>query len=256
MPLRETALTVIVVPEDGGASRTFRVGRRRLRRLKVGTAALLVLLTVGLVSWPVLAVRSWQAERLEARVAELEGERTQVAALAAALEELEGRYERLRSMFGSDQPLPSSGLWLPPPASGGTGVGSADADALPGAWPLADRGFVTQSLLEEGSGQQHPGVDIAVPAHTYVRAAGAGTVAEIGDDPIYGIYVALDHGQGYSSLYAHTAEAFVSPGQTVRRGEVIALSGNTGRSTAPHLHFEILQDGAPVDPLRLVRPPS
>lgn len=255
MPMRETGLTVIVVPEDGGASRTFRVGRRRMRKIKAWVAALLVVLTVGVVSWPVLAFRSWHAGRLESRVAELEVERTQVAELVAALEELEGRYARLRSMFGADQPLPSNGLWLPP-ASGGAGTGAADAEALPGAWPLAARGFVTQSLLEEGSGRQHPGVDIAVPAHTYVRAAGAGTVAEVGDDPVYGVYVALDHGQGYSSLYAHTAEAFVEAGQAVRRGEVIALSGNSGRSTAPHLHFEILQNGAPVDPLRLVRPPS
>ncbi len=256
MTLREPGLSIIVVPEDGGASRTFRIGRRRLRRLKAAAAAAALLVAVGVVTWPVLAVRSWQAGRLQERVADLEGERIQVAALAEALEELEARYERLRSMFGADQAAPSSGVWLPPPASGGSGTATDDVDAMPGAWPLADRGFITQSLLEEVSGQQHPGVDIAVPAHTYVRAAGAGTVAEVGDDPVYGVYVTLDHGQGYSSLYAHAAESFVSPGQQVRRGEVIALSGNTGRSTAPHLHFEILQNGAPVDPLRLVRPPS
>jgi murein DD-endopeptidase MepM/ murein hydrolase activator NlpD len=89
-----------------------------------------------------------------------------------------------------------------------------------------------------------------------VRATAAGQVVDVGEDPVYGFYVRLDHGQGYASLYAHTAETYVTSGQRVRSGEVIALSGSTGRSTAPHLHFEITLDGAAVDPLTLVRPPS
>jgi murein DD-endopeptidase MepM/ murein hydrolase activator NlpD len=98
-------------------------------------------------------------------------------------------------------------------------------------------------------------LDVAVPADTYVRAAGAGVVVDVGEDLVYGRFVSLDHGGGYRSLYGHASETLVELGQRVRRNEVIALSGSTGRSTAPHLHFEILLNGEPLDPLTMVRQP-
>jgi murein DD-endopeptidase MepM/ murein hydrolase activator NlpD len=252
---REPALSIIVVPEDGGTSRTYRLSRGRVRLMVAGAAALVVVLALLVGSWWYLAARAARVETLETRLAELESEHVQVAELAQALDDVESRYARLRELFGSGE-SGASYLWLPPPNSGSSRPpGGSASEATPSAWPLADRGFVTQSLLDGDAGE-HPGVDIAVAADTYVRAAGAATVAEVGDDPVYGNYVALDHGQGYSSLYAHASVTFVEVGQVVRRGEVIALSGNTGRSTAPHLHFEILREGEPVDPLTLVRPPA
>jgi len=252
---REPGLSIIVVPEDGGASRTYRFTRRRLRLYVTvgGAAALVLVLMVG--SWFYLAIRAARVSRLEDRIAQFEAERGQIAELARTLDELEARYGDIRGLFGMDS-LGASDLWLPPPGAGRLRTPSAgDTVSAPTAWPLSERGYVTQSLLEGDKGE-HPGVDIAVPTDTYIRAAGAGIVADVGEDPIYGNYVAVDHGQGYSSLYAHASTTFVTPGESVRRGEVIALSGNTGRSTAPHLHFEILLDGAPVDPLTLVRPPA
>lgn len=250
---REPGLSIIVVPEDGGSSRTFRLSRLRLRLVKAAGAAVGVLLLFMLGSWLFLALRASRVQELETRVAGLEQDLAQAAQLARALDELEARYERLRGMFGSGA---ATGLWLPPPTGAARSPSEAgDAENLPSAWPLSDRGFISQSLLE-GEAGEHPGVDIAVPTDTYIRAAGAGTVAEVGEDPVYGVYVALDHGQGYSSLYAHASLAFVAQGQPVRKGEVIALSGNTGRSTAPHLHFEIMLEGATVDPLSMVRPPA
>ena len=99
------------------------------------------------------------------------------------------------------------------------------------------------------------GVDIAVPTDSYIRAAGGGTVVDGGEDPVYGRFVVLDHGEGYSSLYGHASQILVERGQRVRKNEVIALSGSTGRSTAPHLHFEILLNGEAVDPLSMVTQP-
>src|SRR5690606_28690646 len=123
---------------------------------------------------------------------------------------------------------------------------SAEA-MLPTAWPLAGRGFVTREHLAEIPGE-HPGIDIAVAEGTYVRAAGGGVVEEAGSDDIYGNFIRIRHAGGYESVYGHASELFVAPADTVRRNEVIALSGNTGRSTAPHLHFEIWRNGEPIDP--------
>ena len=113
---------------------------------------------------------------------------------------------------------------------------------------------MTQALIE-GLVGEHPGLDIAIPTGSYIRAAGGGVVAEAGEDPLYGRFVRLDHGDGYRSLYAHASVTFVTAGDLVRQNEVIALSGSTGRSTAPHLHFEILRNNEPVDPLTILDRP-
>jgi murein DD-endopeptidase MepM/ murein hydrolase activator NlpD len=84
---------------------------------------------------------------------------------------------------------------------------------------------------------------------SYVRTTQGGVVLETGDDAAYGLYVKVMHDAGISSLYAHNSWLFVSAGDSVEIGEVIALSGNSGRSTAPHLHVEIEREGLAVDPL-------
>ena len=78
---------------------------------------------------------------------------------------------------------------------------------------------------------------------------------DVGEDPTYGKYVRIDHANGYETLYAHASHTSVELGEDVRKNEVIALSGSTGKSTAPHLHFEILFEGERVDPLELVEQP-
>jgi murein DD-endopeptidase MepM/ murein hydrolase activator NlpD len=94
----------------------------------------------------------------------------------------------------------------------------------------------------------HNGVDFMLPVGTPILAAGAGVVSEAGWDPQYGHTVVIKHQDGYASRYAHAVELDVKPGQVVERGQVIAKSGNSGRSTGPHLHFEIIRHGKHVDP--------
>jgi murein DD-endopeptidase MepM/ murein hydrolase activator NlpD len=92
-----------------------------------------------------------------------------------------------------------------------------------------------------------------VPVGSDVRATGGGVVREIGQDSAYGLYVLIQHPQGYQSMYGHLSRILVARNDAVRAGQVIALSGNTGHSTAPHLHFEIRRGGQSLDPLTLVR---
>ena len=81
-------------------------------------------------------------------------------------------------------------------------------------------------------------------------------MVDLGEDKVYGRFIVIDHGGGYSTVYAHASLHLVEKGQHVREREVIALSGSTGQSTAPHLHFEILLGGEVVDPLTMVEQPS
>lgn len=252
-------LTVMVVPDRGQESRTLRFSYAMLRVL-AGLAALCALaLTLVAGSWWYLAARAARVAELESQVTALEAERERIQQLGQRLEAIERQYGHIRGLFGAATPASPSDVWLPPPSTPGRGSASPRTTAtasLPTSWPLTERGFVTQGLLDaESVDGAHPGVDIAVATDSYIRAAGAGTVVDVGEDPVYGFFVVLDHGDGYTSLYGHASRNLVVRGQRVRRNEVIALSGSTGRSTAPHLHFEILLNGEAVDPLSLVQQP-
>lgn len=251
-------LTLMLVPDRGQESRTLRLSYGVLRVLAGVTAALALALTLIAGSWWYLAARAARANELEAQVAALEAERERIQELGRQLEGIERQYGRIRDLFGTTPAEVPSDVWLPPPTTGRrpSAPRTTATASLPTSWPLTERGFVTQGLLDApGPDGSHPGLDIAVPTDSYIRAAGAGTVVDVGDDPVYGFFVVLDHGEGYTTLYGHASLNLVSRGQRVRRNEVIALSGSTGRSTAPHLHFEILLNGEAVDPLSLVDQP-
>ena len=100
-----------------------------------------------------------------------------------------------------------------------------------------------------GERRGHTGMDLAVPTGTSVRAALPGTVTvSTYNQGGYGYYVMIDHGTGLSTLYGHNSQLLVRVGQTVEAGDVIALSGSTGRSTGPHLHFEVRINGERTNP--------
>ena len=94
----------------------------------------------------------------------------------------------------------------------------------------------------------HEGMDFSAPVGTDIFATGNGTVVYSGWRQGYGETVEIDHGFNYSTLYAHCSKRVVRVGQKVKRGDVIALVGNTGKSTGPHLHYEVHYNGRPIDP--------
>lgn len=116
------------------------------------------------------------------------------------------------------------------------------------AWPAV--GTVTSRFGYRWR-DYHQGIDIAGPVGTPVMAADSGMVVFAGRKGNYGLTLIIDHGEGkYVTLYGHLSTLLVNVGDRVERGQVIAKMGNTGRSTGPHLHFEIRVDGRAVDPIR------
>jgi murein DD-endopeptidase MepM/ murein hydrolase activator NlpD len=98
----------------------------------------------------------------------------------------------------------------------------------------------------------HTGIDISTPAGNRVVAPASGTIVRVGWDKGYGRFVEIAHGYGVTTLFGHLQTARVAEGQRVKRGDLVALVGSTGRSTGPHLHYEVHADGKPVNPLDYV----
>lgn len=97
--------------------------------------------------------------------------------------------------------------------------------------------------------KMHEGIDFTAKRGTAIQATGNGTIHKVLKSPSYGNYVVIKHGHGYETLYAHMKKVMVKKGQKVKRGEQIGTVGSTGRSTAPHLHYEIHLNGRAINPL-------
>jgi murein DD-endopeptidase MepM/ murein hydrolase activator NlpD len=122
-------------------------------------------------------------------------------------------------------------------------------DSMPSIWPV--KGYVTKEFHVTGGEKNpsyHPGMDIAAERDTPVLAVADGIVEMSGFDETYGWMVEVDHGYGIRTVYGHNSRNLVNVGDRVTRGTTIAFVGSTGKSTAPHLHFEVRENGVPVDP--------
>lgn len=121
-------------------------------------------------------------------------------------------------------------------------------DEIPSIWP-------TEGYISSGFGYRsypdtefHPGLDIVNDYGSPIYATAAGVVTESGWDGGYGYEIRIDHGNGFETMYAHDSQLLVSSGQYVRKGQEIALVGTTGFATGPHVHYELLRYGTPIDP--------
>ncbi|MCC8122982.1 MAG: M23 family metallopeptidase [Oscillospiraceae bacterium] len=123
------------------------------------------------------------------------------------------------------------------------------SDTVTPAMGVVSSGFGWRIHPGDGEDKFHNGVDIAVDTGTAIGAFADGTVDYIGDSPVYGLYLQLDHGNGIKTFYAHCSKLCVQKGQIVSKGEKVAEAGETGNATGPHLHFEIKRDGVLLNPI-------
>jgi murein DD-endopeptidase MepM/ murein hydrolase activator NlpD len=137
---------------------------------------------------------------------------------------------------------------------------SVNRKFLPSHSPIVDGWFSSNfgHRIDPFTGTQsfHEGIDFPADAGTPVVAAASGKVIAAGHHPQYGKIIEIDHGNGLLSRYAHASKVFVKEGELVLRGQRVASVGSTGRSTGPHLHFEVRLNGVPQNPARFLQSPS
>jgi murein DD-endopeptidase MepM/ murein hydrolase activator NlpD len=268
----------IVVHADGDLeSKQYRFPRWAVMAGKWGAGAIAVLVVLFFAFAGPITRNAALVPGLKREVTRLRVENSRVQQLASALNRAEANYQELRQMLGVKAPPVSRTAGGGGVGGGGTVTRSTDfassmravpiratlpgipnryetGSSTPSHWPLDVQGFVTRGQVRPGVvDESHPGIDIAVPLGTPVRASGGGSVTAAGYDADYGLFVLLRHPSGYETMYGHMSRLVAAEGDQVQAGQVIGLSGNSGRSTAPHLHFEIRRDSKTVDPLDLVK---
>ena len=289
------SMIIQVQREGGLANRTIVLSPTRVRMMRfVLSRTGMVIGAILALVFVFFGIQAARVPLLTRRLATMERDAMRIDTLQQTLGQLQKRYEQVQTMLGAN-PAQRASVGLAaatgtPSAATATAGGTPDATpatttaapavpvatgsalavvaampspardtvtmSLPTRYPLEAKGFVTRGV---GSGQEygatHPGLDIAVPEGTEVRASGGGLVVEVSETAEYGKMVRLAHPQGYETRYGHLSETRVRQGERISQGTVLGLSGNTGRSTAPHLHFEMRRANAAVDPMTLIQQP-
>jgi murein DD-endopeptidase MepM/ murein hydrolase activator NlpD len=249
--------SIIIVPHDLKKTRTVRIPYTLFYAIVGILAAGVAVMIVFAATYGALLLKVQEGRMYKHQLEELQKRQEQIVELRRNVVQLRSMNLQVRRMLGLVV-TPDDSVAMTQAARGETampeGLRSEQAAmlrAIPTFWPV--RGFITKRFSRaEGEKETifHGGIDIAVDRGTPVRAAASGYATEAGWNDSYGYYVQIDHGYGIKTLYAHADMLVVSKGERVAQGQTIAYSGNTGRSTAPHLHFQVTQNNVPVDPLK------
>lgn len=260
-------LTFMIVPE-GGEKIFSRTMSSRLFKLAAVLTSIWIVFLVGVtVVYTRLSLQASKSAMLEdenqrlreyfARVVDIEKSFRKNQELTARLAEMAGvNLQTLNAPveinFDSLNSPAADTMIISEPA------GQAVRDSLTPEQLLEEKvprgrplyGWITRSFSAADSGENamHTGIDFAVKEGTAVTATASGIVASAGWDEELGNLVVVDHENGYLTMYGHNKQILVKKGERVLRGDVIALSGNTGHSSAPHLHYGIVKDGISIDP--------
>ena len=258
MKKRERYLSLIIAPHHNSKPWQADLSYSLLRKLALLGIVLAIILLLLAANYSRILWRAAQYEAIKKRAAEIEASFTELQRLKDELAHLRQTEDKLKHILGvSQQPamltigdisrsqtIAIGQMDAPPPAD------SAKADS---AAALVQGGSTNPSLMpvkgwiSARMTDNHRGVDIAAREGDPVLAAADGVVVFAGWDDYFGNQIKISHGK-FTTMYGHNAKLFVKQGQRVRQGQVIALVGSTGRSSGPHLHYEVLSQGRPVDP--------
>ena len=260
-------ISVLFIPDGGSRMLAFKVGYWVPWTL-VGVVCTLLLLVVigGAFYW---RSHDWErlARSLQREHGRMRQDVAQVDELAQAVARMKGVDQQLRAMLSPSVTFSPAAYTVSARTVRGTktpgpiemvrgGVHArprrdVDPRRIPSVWPVSRSvGWVTAEFVDRSGVLQkkHPGVDIAASKGTFVKATADGEVVFVGLDEVLGHLVTIDHYDAFVTRYGHNASILVSEGEAVRKGQPIALVGSSGRSSGPHLHYEVIEGGRHRNP--------
>jgi murein DD-endopeptidase MepM/ murein hydrolase activator NlpD len=255
--------SLILVPHDDAKVRNVRISYLAMYIFALVAGLCVLTVLVLLVTFGRLVVKAAEADRLANENARLTERNAEIDSLKNELLHVQALGLQIKTMLGVGLTAEDSTLVAnlapavksPAMSDAFEGVDETQREqkhllqAIPSIWPV--RGYVTREFNVTGGETQeqyHPGMDIAASRNTPVRASADGVVTTSGWDETYGYWVIIDHGFGISTVYGHNSRNLVRLGDRIARGQTIAFLGSTGKSTAPHLHFEVRKNGVSEDP--------
>lgn len=259
-----TPITIMLIPHSNSKSISLKIP-------SIGIVISLLLWLTGSLYILTIGVKAIEYEKMEERLLYYSNQFIELKATINALKKAETEFRRLFSLGSKERILEN----IPTSDSG-----SLDIEALkehirqtidtveeirnylktqrdiymatPRGWPISGRvtSYFGKRENPLNAGEDfHSGIDISAPPGTPVRATADGVVSFSDWSGGSGNLVVIEHGLGYSTLYAHNKSNIVKVGQIVKRGDIIAYSGATGNATGPHSHYEIWKDGRPINPM-------
>lgn len=246
-------VTVMIVPEGTESGKEFRI-KQWLLKFIIG---FIIFLVVGIILFfsfygEVLS-RATLTDKLKNENEQLLRYQYKVKLLEQNLIQARELVSRLVKLAGIDYEFPElpsdSAIFAELDKKGKAILTRSNVKDLsfPSGQPL--QGFISQDFNIDDSSHYHPGVDFAVAEGTPVLATGNGEIVFAGFDDIYGYMIVIKHSDSVETIYGHNRELLVKVGGKVLVGSRIALSGNTGNSSAPHLHYELRINNNPINPL-------
>ncbi len=251
---RTKYITVMFIPDGTENRRGFRIRKWVLQAAGIALVFALIGIIMFFSVYSKIMVRAAMTDRLKQENEQLLRYQYKVKILEQNIHEMRDVVTRLTKLAGIDYQFPEipddSVIFAALDSAGSSPsvVERSDSDlSMPSGLPLT--GFITQDFEVTNQQRYHPGVDIACAVGTPVLATAGGIVIYADYDSTYGNELVLRHNDSVTTVYGHNDTLLVSVGQQVQAGSRIALSGNSGKSTAPHLHYEVRINDKPINPL-------
>jgi len=246
-------MTIMLIPDGAEARRGFRI-RQWLLKAIVGLTVLLVVgIIVFFVFYGKVLTRAAMTERLIEENQKLLRYQYKVKLLEENLKQARQVVTKLTHLAGIDYKFPElvddSTLFAALEKKAPAVIVRPYGEDLTFPSGLPVQGFISQDFEIEDKDHYHPGVDIACAEGTPVLATANGMIESAGYDSTYGYMVVIRHNDSITTVYGHNSRFLIKPAQEVLAGARIALSGSTGKSTAPHVHYEVRIHEQPINPL-------
>lgn len=236
--------SIVFSSTNSTISRHFFLSKKVFFTLVFILSLLLILIIFGLVKYSALSYRIIEMELLKRRNAEMEKEFSKLETIKKKLEIAQAENQKIKTMLGIDKsPAEVVPSFEKIENKYEKQINDSKKDEnLPYLLPVI--GQISRKFTEE-----HKGIDIAAPMYSPVISAAGGKVVSVGWDSLYGNYIIIEHSKNYKTFYGHLHSILVKFDDVVSAGKIIGSLGSTGKSTSPHLHFEVIFQGQSVDPM-------